>query len=372
MDVYSAIDILGLGPRVEDKSMWTNAERVEVWMSFLDFQDGLIMVLWLCRLVYAIDAPSELECGGCLSHDALRVRQKSAPWPLCMPTLLAEPLFSTSCVHTLRTVLVPDSPLCALAMIWSARCAPILHLFGHRLLLCLVRPPPDMNTRTPPQASVAPDAYRSSTREASFVEEPSTHEHDSEATSPPSASYSSSPSRRAPSVSLQSPTSHTWRSHSPADTPPPFSPSRCRGSVVSPWVSCRLSCASILTHRPRSWSSPASSSQSPTPNLSREALHGSLRSRLPLPRLGWADDLRDLAIQPYSPPISRHRARDVEYRLRPDCVVVAPGSSVASTRIRPSPSSILACASALSAGRVGAVPDPTYVALGHHLIRIQA
>ncbi|KAJ7902293.1 hypothetical protein B0H13DRAFT_760573 [Mycena leptocephala] len=41
-----------------------------------------------------------------------------APWPLYTPTLLAEPLFSTSCVHTPRPV--PDSPLCAPAMIPSA------------------------------------------------------------------------------------------------------------------------------------------------------------------------------------------------------------------------------------------------------------
>jgi hypothetical protein len=164
-------------------------------------------MLWY-SLIDAIDAPSGQECGGCLSHDALRVRQKrsvkylllsllwarlmylpsSAPWPLYMPNLLAEPLFSTSCVQTPRTVRVPDSPLCALAMIPSARCAPILHLFGHRFLLCVVQPPPDMithTTGTPPQASVAPDTYRSSTREESFVEEPSTHEHGSEATTLP-------------------------------------------------------------------------------------------------------------------------------------------------------------------------------------------
>jgi hypothetical protein len=45
MDVDSATDILCLGPLVEDESMWTNAERVEVWMSFLYLEMGFNPVL---------------------------------------------------------------------------------------------------------------------------------------------------------------------------------------------------------------------------------------------------------------------------------------------------------------------------------------
>jgi hypothetical protein len=75
MDVYSATDILCLGPRAEDESMWTNAERVEVWMSFLYLQDGLIKVL-------------------CSLAEDDRYPQRTGVWWLPLPRRTASPTTS--------------------------------------------------------------------------------------------------------------------------------------------------------------------------------------------------------------------------------------------------------------------------------------
>ncbi|KAJ7902247.1 hypothetical protein B0H13DRAFT_760061 [Mycena leptocephala] len=114
----------------------------------------------------------------------------SAPWPLYTPTLLVEPLFSTSCVHTLHTVCVPDSPLCALTMIDD----PEREVRSHSSHLWAQVPPLPRPTTTGydhshhwhPTAGLRRPRYISLLHARGiFVEEPSTHEHGSEATTLP-------------------------------------------------------------------------------------------------------------------------------------------------------------------------------------------
>ncbi|KAJ7902262.1 hypothetical protein B0H13DRAFT_2663806 [Mycena leptocephala] len=189
----------------------------------------------------------------------------------------------------------------------------------------LVRPPPDMitrTTRTPPQSSASADTatYRSSTREASFVEEPSTH--NSNATSP-LASCSPSALASAPVLAAHRPRPRT-RGTRTLTPPPP------RRRVAAPSI--------FPVARGSRWSdSPGSTGRTACAILRSVILSStdrlSLFTGIALARTQTPPPCYVAACDPLLRLDGEDGGRVDSAPLRPYFVVAAPGYSVARTRL---------------------------------------